>query len=488
MLKPFTFFSGLLICLVFTLYGDPPAQDKCPELTGRIVLPNDPAYDKARLVSNYYPSKNKFPATIVYCRNAQDVQHAVLWAKCQKMPIRVRSGGHNHEGFSTGNKVLIIDVSEMKQFKIDSSKNQVTVQPGITGGELYAALSKEGFTQVGGTCKDVGISGLVLTGGMGPLLRIHGLTCDTLVSFDMVDAKGQLLHVTKDNEYKDLFWASCGGGGGNFGIVTSLVLNIFPAKPVTWFNIGWEWDQPVEKIIATWQELFLSGDKQWFSHLDVWAKAFSSDKFQKKPIKVLGVFYGSPEEAKQKLAPFLKIGQPTDQTIELVDWIQAIRSFEEATNVFYTDKPEYKSTGAFAMKPLPPEAITIIVDALQKTDAPLLNVLLFSMGGASQDKRPTDTAYFYRDAKFFVCYSTQWLREKDDLKQIQEVDALRQRLIPYTEGNYVGNPDRALPDYLTTYYGGNVPRLQCIKRKYDPQNVFQHEQSIPPAPENQQCD
>lgn len=462
-------------------------ENTCPELTGRVVRPKEAAYEKARLVSNYYTSKNRFPNVIVYCRDVQDIQNAILWANCQKLPIRIRSGGHNHEAFSTGSGSLVIDVSEMKKIEIDKYKALATIQPGINGGELYRALSKEGFTQVGGTCEEVGISGLVLTGGMGPLLRLHGLTCDTLVSFDMVDVQGNLLHVTKDNEHKDLFWACCGGGAGNFGVVTSLVLNIFKAKPVTWFNIGWDWDQPVEKIIAAWQELFQTDDKKWFSHLDIWPKSFPAEKMKMKPIKVLGVFYGTPEEAKQALTPFLNIGQPATQTIELVDWVKAIKAFEEATAVFITDKPEYKSTGAFAMEPLPQEAVKTIVDTLQNTPSQLLNVLLFSMGGAVKDKKPTDTAYFYRDAKFFLSYNTQWLEEKEGARQLAEVDQLRQRLTPYTEGDYVGNPDSSLKDYLEVYYGGNVPKLECVKRKYDPQNRFWYEQGVPPAPITQKC-
>ena len=186
---------------------------ECPELTGRIVWPKGGEYEKSRLISNYYTSKDSQPEVIVYCQNTQDVQNAVKWALCKKIPIRIRSGGHNHEGFSTGSG-LVIDVSNMKKVEIDYEKNLATIQPGITGGELYSLLHKDGLTQVGGTCADVGISGLVLTGGMGPLGRKHGLTCDTLVSFEMVNAEGEIIHVTKDNEYKDLFWACCGGGGG----------------------------------------------------------------------------------------------------------------------------------------------------------------------------------------------------------------------------------------------------------------------------------
>ncbi len=457
--------------------------DECPKLTGQVVMPSEKDYDKSRLVSNYYTSKNSHPDAIVYCTSTQDVQNAIEWALCKKLPVRIRSGGHNHEGFSTG-KGLVIDVSKMKKVEIDHKTNIATIQPGITGGELYQLLFKEGLTQVGGTCADVGISGLVLTGGIGPLLRHYGLTCDSLISFEMVNAKAEIITVTKNNEYKDLFWACQGGGGGNFGVVTSIALQTYPAKKVIWFNIGWDWSEPFEKVINTWQELFSNGDKKWFSHIDIWAKPFPTQKLKKQPLKVLGVYYGTLEDAKKDLAPFLSIGKPTENTIELVDWVQAIKNFEDATATFLTERPEYKSSGAYAMKPLPKEAVKIIVDTLKNSNSPLLNVLLFSMGGASADIAPADSAYFYRKAAFFVDYSIQWLKPEEDKTQIRELDALRTKLLPYTEGDYIGNPDRSLKDYLKVYFGDNVERLRCIKRKYDPSNLFQFEQGVIPAEQN----
>jgi FAD/FMN-containing dehydrogenase len=450
------------------------------DLTGRIIWPNQEGYEKSRLVSNYYTSKNSHPDAIVYCKNTQDVQNAVKWAVCKKVPVRIRSGGHNHEGFSTGNG-LIIDVSNMKKVEIDPITNIATVEPGITGGELYSLLYQKGLTQVGGTCADVGISGLVLTGGIGPLLRRHGLTCDTLISLEMVNAQGEIIRVTKDNEYKDLFWACRGGGGGNFGVVTSIVLQVYPAKKVTWFHIGWDWSQPFEEVIDTWQQLFANGDKKWFSHIDIWGKEFPSKKLNKQPLKVMGVYYGTPEEAKNDLEPFSKIGQPKEWTIELVDWVQAIKGFEDATAVFLTERPEYKSTGAYAMTPLPKEAITIIVDTLKNSHSPLLNVLLFSMGGACANIPSIDSAYFYRKAIFFLDYSIQWLQQAEDKKHIAELDELRTKLLPYTTGDYVGNPDRSLKGYLNVYFGNNADRLRCVKLKYDPNNLFQFEQGITPT-------
>jgi FAD/FMN-containing dehydrogenase len=465
-----------LLLLFFTI-NPLMADDDLPQLTGKIIKKDQSGYDEARLTSNYYPSKNQFPEVIVYAQNGEDVQHAILWARHHKRPVRIRSGGHNHEAFSTGTGALVIDVSEMKQLAVDREKKIAKVGPGVTGKELYSSLFEQGLTQVGGTCSDVGISGLILTGGIGPLLRREGLACDSLLSLEMVDANGKILTVTKDNEHKDLFWACCGGGGGNFGVVISLTLKVYPAPNVTWFNIGWDWKQPVDKIIMAWQDFFDKDDRKWFSHLDVWAEKFSIDKFHKQPIKIMGVFWGTPEEARSALTPLLAIGTNT-ALIETVTWKKAIQEFEDSTAIFITDKPEYKSTGAFAKQKLPEEAINIIVDSLKKATSPLFNVLLFSMGGAAAEIPPTATAYYYRKAPFFVCYTNQWLDPSEDRQQIADLDQLRRKLLPYTEGAYSGNPDRSLTNYLQDYYGGNVERLLEVKRKYDPDNLFRFEQGL----------
>lgn len=453
----------------------------CPQLTGRVVWKGEPGYDQNRLVSNYYTSKDKFPRVIVYCQSTLDVQNAVLWARCHQTPIRIRSGGHHHEGYSTGNGAILIDVSEMKALKIDHAAQVATIQPGLNNLELYNMLFKEGLTHVGGTCSDVSLSGLVLTGGMGPLLRRVGLTCDSLISLEIVDAKGSILRATKDNEHQDLFWASCGGGGGNFGVVTSMEIQVYPAEDVTWFNIGWDWSQPVEQVIAVWQDFFAKPDRNWFSHLDLWSKPFPGVKLKKQPIKVVGFFWGSPEKAREQLTPLLNVGKPNVEIIERVNWDQAINRIEDSTAVFLTGKPEYKSSGAFVPKILPTEALAVIVSTLKESTSELFNLLVFSMGGKSSEIEPTATAYFYRDAQFFINYSSQWLQTDEDQKKKTELATLRQRLLPYTVGDYVGNPDPDFKDYLSEYYGANQERLRRIKQKYDPENIFHFEQSIPPA-------
>jgi len=478
---------AILLAGYFQLRDTRKVDELCPVLSGRVIYKEDEGYQQARLVSNYYNSKNKYPYVIVYAQNAEDVQNAVLWAKCKEMGIRIRSGGHNHEGYSTGNGDLVIDVSEMKDLAVDQAKKIAALGPGLTNLELYSQLYEKGLTHAGGTCAEVGLSGLVLSGGMGPLLRRVGLTCDTLVSVDIVNAKGEILHATKDNAYKDLFWATCGGGGGNFGVIVGMEIKVFPADDVTWFNIGWNWDQPVEKVIEAWQKFFLVQDDKWFSHLDLWGKPFPVEKLKKQPIKVLGMFWGKPEEAKKLLEPILSIGTPSSVVIEKMTWEKAILAIEESTAVFLTDKPEYKSTGAFAMKSLPLEALDIMHGTLEKSTSPLLNVLLFSMGGSTAAVSPESTAYFYRQAPFFINYSSQWLEGSQDESYKTELTNLRKSLLPYTVGDYIGNPDPDLEDYMESYYGDNAERLRCLKRKYDPDNLFHFEQSIPLSPTGWEC-
>ena len=476
----------LIICVALLLiyrFGRNGNATTGPQLTGKVVYKNHTGYDKARLVSNYYTSKNKFPQVIVYCQNTQDVQNAVRWARHHNVPIRVRSGGHHHEGYSTGTEVIVIYVGQMKELQVDTATNIATAQPGINNGELYSKLFEQGLTHVGGTCSDVSLSGLILTGGMGPLLRRIGLGCDALLAVDMVDANGDLIHATKDNELADLFWATQGGGGGNFGIVVSIAIRVYPADDVTWFNIGWDWNQPVEQVITEWQNFFAKPDRNWFSHLDLWAKPFPAAKLNKQPIKALGFFWGTPEQARTQLAPLLNIGIPKEQIFERVNWTKAIKELLDSTAVFLTDKPEYKSSGAFVMDPLPPQALNTLVTTLATSDSPLLNVLFFSMGGATADIAPTATAYFYRKAKFFINYSSQWLDAGQDAAHKKELKVLRDNLLTYTVGDYVGNPDPDLDDYLTAYYGGNVARLIDVKRKYDPENIFHFRQSIPLQPD-----
>ena len=183
-------------------------------LTGRVVTPDDPFYQELRQV--YNRAVNKFPLAIVFCQNEADVSNAVLWSRSHCVSLRIRSGGHNYEGYSTGNDILDIDLSEFNQIAINEALSLVTVQGGVTNKQVYETVSALGYPFPGGTCPTVGVSGYALGGGWGLSCRYLGLGCDNLVQLRLVNYEGVVL-TASDTENPDLYWALRGGGGGNFG-------------------------------------------------------------------------------------------------------------------------------------------------------------------------------------------------------------------------------------------------------------------------------
>lgn len=216
---------------------------KQTKLTGRIVVPTDPDYDVARMNLNL--SIPKLPCIIVFCQNNKDVCNALKWARERHIPFRLRSGRHSYENFSLLNRGLIIDVSEMHRITVNTEKLTATIEAGANLGTVYKELWNYGVTIPAGTSASVGVVGLALGGGIGMLSRLFGLTCDQLMEVEMVQACGKFgakLIRANEQENSNLFWACRGGGGGNFGIVTSLTFRVHPIKNVSIFSITWEWE------------------------------------------------------------------------------------------------------------------------------------------------------------------------------------------------------------------------------------------------------
>lgn len=210
------------------------------ELTGRIVTPRDPEYEQAFINNNL--SDQKYPKVIVFCQDKGDVLNALKWAKEKRVPFRVRSGRHSYENFSLVNEGLIIDVSEMCNIQVDLETMTAKIEAGANLGQVYQDLWEYGMTIPGGTESSVGLAGLTLGGGIGMLSRLFGLTCDNLLEIEMVKTSGSTdAELIKANKHlnRDLFWACHGGGGGNFGIVTSFTFKMHPVSKVSVFSITW---------------------------------------------------------------------------------------------------------------------------------------------------------------------------------------------------------------------------------------------------------
>ncbi|MCC9023328.1 FAD-binding oxidoreductase [Bacillus nakamurai] len=440
------------------------------KLTGRIVTRDDPGYNDAR--TNINLSLQRYPRLIVFCQNKHDAVNALKWARENNVPFRIRGGRHSYENFSLLNNGLVIDLSEMNRIKVDQNKQLATIEAGAELGEVYRTLWRYGLTLPAGNIANVGLTGLTLGGGIGYLTRSSGLTCDRLVKLEMITAEGkeeaELITVSR-SEHPDLFWASQGGGGGNFGIVTSMTFKAVPISRVSIFSITWGW-KDFEEVFNTWQRWAPFTDERLTSSIEFWSEEVNQ-------IKALGQFVGTKTELKELLKPLLKAGKPTSGMVKTVPFIEAAAFFNSPGG----NQPQnLKRSGSFIEKPLSSHAISTIKHFLQQAPNQNASVWQQSLGGAAGHIAPDETAFFYRDAIIAQEYLTNWTSPEEKSQNVRWIEGLRTALSKETMGDYVNWPDLAIRNWQKTYYGENFERLREVKTKYDPDNVFRFEQSIPP--------
>ncbi len=289
---------------------------KTAGLTGRVIWPEDPAYEVAR--QSFNARFSRFPAAIVVCDNTEDVQNAVRWARQQGLPLRARSGGHSYEAFSLIDDGLVIDVGGLSEVAVDVERGEAVIGAGVRMLDLYRRLADHGVTIPGGTCPGVGIAGLTLGGGLGFLSRQYGLTCDNLLAVDLVDADGVALRAS-EQEQPDLFWALRGGGGGNFGIATAFTFRVHPIDDVTICTVTWPWDD-VEDVLDTWQSWAPFVNERLCVALAVAHPSAGA-------ISATGLFTGSTTELPTLLEPLLQAGTPEEPVIQSLPFVAAAEQF-----------------------------------------------------------------------------------------------------------------------------------------------------------------
>lgn len=443
-------------------------QNKEPELTGRIVLPKDPQYNVARQEFNTF--FNKFPLVIVFAQETKDVINAIRWARYRDVPIRMRSGRHNYEGLSVVDAGIVIDVSEMKRVEVDRRCSTATVQTGLRDFELTEILGEQGLVVPPGLCPTTGIAGFTLGGGQSSLSRSWGLAIDNLLEVEMVDANGRMLHANKD-ENADLFWALRGGGGGNFGICTSFRFRTHQIDTVAYAAINWEL-QDLKPVLQTWQKYTVpSSDKRLTPLLTIASG-------QQSLLQMQGVFLGSSEELHRLLQPLLEAGSPQKVVIEEIPWLEAAARIA----VTQPDSPEpFKSVGPFLNHLLPDEGIAIIQRFISDPPTSSVSVFFHGLGGAVAEVPNNATAYFYRKAYSNVSFYATWDKPEGAAPGIRWVEEFQKAMRPYARGVYVNTPDLSIRHWHKAYYGSNFQKLTQVKAKYDPENIFNYPQSIPPA-------
>lgn len=439
-------------------------------LTGRVVTSENPEYNKLR--QEYNRAIQKYPLAIVYCRNKNDISNAVLWSIKHKIPLRIRNGGHNYEGYSTGDAVLVIDLSELNGLYLDEEANLLKVQGGVKNRQLYEFISSRGYPFPGGTCPTVGVSGYALGGGWGLSCRYLGLGCDSLVELEMVNYEGTIKKANR-KQNADLFWACRGAGGGNFGVVVSMTFRL-PPKTGKVTLIELKYLHANQKK----QALFLQAWQEWLRNADERITMIS--RIYNSPddglaIEARGIFYGPAEEAEESIKPLTGLGG-AKYSLEYLTFLEAITIIEN----LYPPSEKFESASRFVLRDFSSYEGTKIVGLIKERPkgSVFAGLSLYALGGRVAQVSKDETAFFYRKAKYIL-----WLETVFEDSQYTEANsdwvARNIRYIePVTEGSYVNFPYGGLTDYLEEYYGLHVGRLRKVKENYDPFNVFRFPQSI----------
>ena len=440
-------------------------------LTGDIVTRDDFEYEECRKAWNR--AIEKYPLVIVYCYTEVDIKNAINFAKVNKLNVRIRSGAHHYEGYSTGNDIIVIDISRMNGIYIDEEKGIVAIEAGVRNRELYELTGQMGYPFPGGGCPTVGVVGFTLGGGWGYSARMLGLGCDNLIEAEVINFKGETLLCNKScNE--DLFWALRGGGGGNFGIVTSMTFKL-PQKiematlvEIDFQNIDIEENI---KLIEVWQEKYKTLDKRANFKL-----AMYNSSERGIGVKIVGLFYGNKEEANEVLKPIKDIVSCGSYNLRYMTVLEANRIIQDS----HPDYERYKSSGRFVYRDYSREEIMNLLKIIENRaeGATYTAITFYGLGGAIKNVGKEDTAFYHRDARFILGFQSVWEEAKyaptnrdwivKNLKYIKSI----------TKGAFVNFPCAELDDYEEEYYGKNSKLLKLVKEKYDKSDFFNFEQDI----------
>ncbi|MGL4992485.1 MAG: FAD-binding protein [Sarcina sp.] len=415
------------------------------------------------------------PNTIIYCENTKDISAVLRVVKKEQFPLRIRSGRHHYEGFSTGDNVTILDVSKMNDIKIDETKDTVTIGAGVTNKELYDAVNSKGYAISGGGCPTVGVTGYVLGGGWGYSARYLGLGCDNLIECEIIDNSGNLI-TANEKGHRDLFWALRGAGAGNFGVVTSMTFKLEKkVKNVTLVLFKYKEISIDEKVnvIKTVQEEFKGIDKRFNVKIAIYNSVENG-----KGIYMTGLFYGTKEEAKNVLNPFIGITDNEDLKLEEMSILDANNYIQDS----HPDFEHYKSGGRFVYEDLKDDEIRNLVEFTETRPygSIYVAVSLYGLGGEIDKYSNDDMAYAHRGASFILGMQSVFEDNKD--KEINNDFVLK--MYEYskniTKGSYVAFPIKELENYEKEYFMDNVEKLKVVKTEYDKREIFEYPQGIIP--------
>ncbi|MCF6524085.1 FAD-binding oxidoreductase [Streptomyces sp. JJ36] len=440
---------------------------------GEVTGPADPGYDLARRV--YNAQHDKRPAVVVRAADAADALAAVGFARDHGLPLAVRGGGHSAAGHGTCDDGVVLDLGGMRGIRVDPERRTARVEGGCTWADVNHATHPFGLATTGGVVSTTGVGGLTLGGGMGHLARRCGLTCDNLLSADVVTADGSLLTCDADH-HPDLFWA-LRGGGGNFGAVVSFLFRLHPVADILGGPVFFPLDG---EVLRRWRELIADAPPELnalFAVLLGPPLPFLPERWHGRPVCGVLTCHSGPEEEDDRVRARIEaLGPVLGRHLVRMPYPVINTLFDE-------DLPpglHHYWKGAFARE-LTDGAIDVHTTYGQTIPSPQSDTIIFPIDGACHRAGPEDTAFAYRDATFSTAFGASFTDPADTERNTAWTRAYEAALRPHSqEGGYVNFLSADDQGRDRTAYRQNHDRLVAIKQRYDPGNLFHLNLNIRP--------
>ncbi|HUH81455.1 MAG TPA: FAD-binding oxidoreductase [Solirubrobacteraceae bacterium] len=459
-----------------TTLGEATVQELREAIRGEVLRPGEDGYlEAARVWNGVYDERR--PAVIVRCSGTADVIAALGFARSNDLTVAVRGGGHSIAGFSTCDDGLVIDLSPMREVRVDTGARRADVGGGATWGDVDHETQAHGLATTGGLVSSTGVGGFTLGGGIGWLMRKHGLACDNLRAADLVTADGRLLHVS-EQENSELLWG-LRGGGGNFGIVTRFELDLHPVGPEVYAGpifFPAAHDAELMRLFREWapsvpDDITAALNLTTAPPLPVIPESWHGQKV----IAFIAVSGGAPEEAAEHVRVFRDAAEPVAdlqgpmpynamQTLLDPLWPKGISAYFKATNLARLDDA----------------LIARLHELHMQAPGPQCEMHVHQMGGAVARVGEADTAFSEREMPFVLNAVTGWQEADQDPSHREWARAVIEAAHDASTGrayvNFLGDTDTARSSYGRETYD----RLATLKRKYDPTNVLRLNQNIDP--------
>ena len=452
----------------YTVISEAVADDFRGSLHGESLRPGDDGYAAARLVWNAMVDKR--PALIARCSGTADVINCVNFARENNLLVSVRGGGHNFPGNSVCNDGLMIDLSRMTGVRVDPAAKTVRAQGGTKWGAFDHETQAFGLAAPGGTDVDTGIAGLTLGGGIGWLSGSHGLSCDNLVSADVVTADGRAITASA-GENPDLFWG-LRGGGGNFGVVTSLEYRLHPVGP---------------EVLAGWLIYSIDEVREFFARVNELTDNMPDElnlitflhtlpDSGGKACSILLCYHGDIEEGERTIRPLREFGPP------LLDDVRPM-TYTDAQKLAVALPGRQNYLKSHFVSQVGDDIVDVAIDFFDRITSPLSSVLFQYLGNAARRVPAGDTAFAHRNALCEWATNAVFLDSGESEVHIRWARDFASEISPFSLGEYinqVGTEADAGEEAIQAAFGDNFQRLADLKKKYDPANLFSHNQNIRP--------